>query len=157
MFQDRTRIRQMEIEVKKIEKLAVVGELAAGIAHEIRNPLASMSGSFQMLEADLAGDADKIRLLNIIRREMDHLSHIVNDFLLFARPRSGTAAHTDLSRSVDEILKAFAHQVNWDDKVSIQKEIQPGVRVEFDPPSVRADHVEPASQRDGGPCRRAVF
>lgn len=133
VFQDKTRIHQMEEEVKRIEKLAMVGELAAGIAHEIRNPLASLSGSFQMLEADIQGRPDQERLLDIIRREMDHLSHIVNDFVMFARPRSGGAARIDLSRIVEDNLKMFERQAGLDDRIKIAGDIRPGVRVLVDP------------------------
>lgn len=133
VIQDKSRIRQMEDEVQRIEKLAMVGELAAGIAHEIRNPLASLSGSFQMLEEDLEGGPDQKRLLNIIRRELDHLSHIVNDFLLFARPRSPAHARTDLSRIVDDTLRMFGHQVGLNDRIHVKKDIQPAIWVRFDP------------------------
>jgi len=133
VFQDKTRIRQMEEEVKRVEKLAVVGELAAGIAHEIRNPLASLSGSFQMLEAGLKDDPVQNRLLTIIRREVEHLSHIVNDFLLFARPRSGLAGRIDLSRTLEENLRMFEHQLDFNGGILVTWELQPGVEVLFDP------------------------
>jgi len=133
VFQDKTRIRQMEEEVKRVEKLAVVGELAAGIAHEIRNPLASLSGSFQMLEADLRDDPFQNRLITIIRREVDHLSHIVNDFLLFARPRSSVSSWIDLSGTIEENLRMFEHQFDFDGRILVTRDLQPGVKVLFDP------------------------
>jgi len=133
VFQDKTRIRQMEEEVKRVEKLAVVGELAAGIAHEIRNPLASLSGSFQMLEADLKDDPVQNRLITIIRREVDHLSHIVNDFLLFARPRSSVFSRIDLCGTIEENLRMFEHQFDFDGRILVTRDLQPGVNVLFDP------------------------
>ncbi|MFH1091934.1 MAG: histidine kinase dimerization/phospho-acceptor domain-containing protein, partial [Pseudomonadota bacterium] len=132
VFQDRTLIHRMEEEVKRVEKLAVVGEIAAGIAHEIRNPLASISGSFQMLESELQVSEDQERLVNIIRREMDRLNRIVNEFLIFARPRSGMPAPFDLSRVVEDNLKMFQNQVGLNDKIEVNKQVSPGIWVRFD-------------------------
>lgn len=132
VFQDRTALRRMEAEVERIERLAAIGELAAGIAHEIRNPLASMSGSFQMLEADLPQDGDRSRLMAIIKREMDRLNHIVNDFLLFARPRFGKPAPVNLSRIVEDNLKMFQNQVGPKDGITIIAKVTPEVWIHFD-------------------------
>ncbi|MEW5725376.1 MAG: ATP-binding protein [Thermodesulfobacteriota bacterium] len=132
VLQDRTQIRRMEEEVKRVERLAAIGEMAAGIAHEIRNPLASMSGSFQILEQDLAGQGDHDRLLAIIRREMDRLNHLVTDFLLFARPRSGAPETFLLSPAVGDILTMFAKQAGREDNIRIVKDLDPQAAVRFD-------------------------
>lgn len=132
VFEDRTRMKQMEEEVKRVERLAAIGEMAAGIAHEIRNPLASMSGSFQMLEADLNKEGDQGRLVVIMRREMDRLNHIVNDFLSFARPRTASPVAINLSHVVDELLRMFAQQLGPDGNVKLVKKIKPEVMVLFD-------------------------
>ena len=133
VFQDKTRIKQMEEEVKRIEKLAVIGELAAGIAHEIRNPLASISGSFQMLKEDLAEAPDQLRLVNIISRELEHLNRVVNDFLMFARPRSGPSQTVQLARVVDETLSMFRQQDGITDRIEITSTVDPQIQVRFDP------------------------
>jgi two-component system sensor histidine kinase PilS (NtrC family) len=132
VFEDKTRMKQMEEEVKRVERLAAIGEMAAGIAHEIRNPLASMSGSFQMLEADLNKEGDQGRLTAIMRREMDRLNHIVNDFLSFARPRTASPVAIDLSHVVDELLRMFVQQLGPDGNVQLIKKIKPEVLVLFD-------------------------
>lgn len=132
VFDDKTTIYRMEEDVKRIERLAAIGEMAAGIAHEIRNPLASMSGSLQMLEEDLSEDESRKRLMNIIRREMDRLNHIVNDFLLFARPKTGDPAPIDLSMIVMNILSFFENQVYLNDRIAMEKNIEPGVWGMFD-------------------------
>ena len=132
VFEDRTRMKQMEEEVRRVERLAAIGEMAAGIAHEIRNPLASISGSFQMLEADLNKEGDQGRLITIMRREMDRLNHIVNDFLSFARPRTASPVAINLSNVVDELLRMFAQQLGPDGNVQLVKKIEPRVMVLFD-------------------------
>ncbi|MEW6264694.1 MAG: ATP-binding protein [Thermodesulfobacteriota bacterium] len=132
VFQDKTQIRQMEEEIERIERLAVLGELAAGIAHEIRNPLASMSGSFQLLANDIECTGDQKRLMGIIRREMERLNHIVTDFLLFARPRPGDKVPIDLSRTIEDILNMFQHQANLNEKIRLIRNIIPGLWIIFD-------------------------
>ncbi len=87
-FKDLTQIRQMEEELKRADRLAAVGELAARIAHEIRNPLASISGSVQLIaQGSGIPNADR-RLLEIVLRETDRLNSLISDFLVYARPVS---------------------------------------------------------------------
>lgn len=86
IFQDLTKIKEMEMEVKKREKMAMIGELAAGMAHEIRNPLASLSGSMQILKQELSLNDEHGRLMNIALREMDRLNKTITDFLFYAKP-----------------------------------------------------------------------
>jgi len=132
VFQDRTHIHQMEEDVKRVEKLAAVGELAAGIAHEIRNPLASMSGSIQMLEAELMGKPGQEPLMKIIRREMDRLDHIVHDFLLFARPRAPRPCRLDLAQAVEDLVRDFNRQATTN-KIRLEVDRVQSVFVHFDP------------------------
>ncbi len=87
IFQDLTQIRRLEEEMKERERLAIIGEMAAGMAHEIRNPLAALSGSIEVLRDELPDDADTRRLLEILLKETDRLNKIITDFLLYARPR----------------------------------------------------------------------
>jgi two-component system sensor histidine kinase PilS (NtrC family) len=85
-FQDLTQLKRMEAELLKAERLAAIGELSARIAHEIRNPLASISGSVQLItQGDRIDEADK-KLLNIIIRETERLNALIRDFLAYARP-----------------------------------------------------------------------
>lgn len=86
IFQDLTKIKEMEMEVEKREKMAMIGELAAGMAHEIRNPLASLSGSMQILKQELTLREEHARLMNIALREMDRLNTTITEFLVYAKP-----------------------------------------------------------------------
>jgi two-component system sensor histidine kinase PilS (NtrC family) len=100
-FQDLTRIRALEETSRRQDRLAAIGRMAASIAHEIRNPLAAMRGSIQMLRADMAGDSSQTELMEIILRESDRLNRIISDFLNYARPRSIIQSKVD----VGELLR----------------------------------------------------
>jgi len=82
-------MKQIEDEMKKVEGLAIIGELAAGMAHEIRNPMASISGSIEILREEMKQDDVNVRLMNIILRETDRLNDLVADFLLFVQAQEG--------------------------------------------------------------------
>lgn len=86
IFQDLTRIKMMEEEMHRKRWLAVIGEMAAGMAHEIRNPLASLSGSIQLLKEEPALHAENRRLMEIALHETDRLNGIITAFLLYAKP-----------------------------------------------------------------------
>ncbi len=88
IFQDVTKVVAMEAELRRHERLAGIGQLAADLAHEIRNPLAAISGSIQILEGSAEGEEsdEARRLMNIVVRETDRLNALITDFLLFARP-----------------------------------------------------------------------
>jgi len=88
LFQDLTELRQMEEAVRRSDRLAVVGGLAAGLAHEIRNPLASMCGSIEILGGSPRLDDQERRLMRVVLSEAERLEALVRDFLSFARPAS---------------------------------------------------------------------
>lgn len=102
VFQDLTEIRRLEQEVRLKEELAAVGEMAAYLAHEIRNPLGSISGSAQMLLGEPQIAPDHERLLEIIRRESKRLSQTLEQFLFQARPSRHTLEPVDLGSVLSE-------------------------------------------------------
>jgi two-component system, NtrC family, sensor histidine kinase PilS len=104
IFQDLTEVFELEQEVRRREKLAALGTMAAGLAHEIRNPLASLRGSIQVLASDLSADDDNRRLTDIILRESERLNRTVSDFLTYARPAPHTPTEFDLRRPVSEAV-----------------------------------------------------
>jgi two-component system sensor histidine kinase PilS (NtrC family) len=104
-FQDLTDVRVMEETARRQDRLAAVGRLAASIAHEIRNPLAAMRGSIQMLRSELKDDSDHTQLMEIIMRESDRLNKIVSDYLNYARPRPAEMADVDVCALIRETLK----------------------------------------------------
>lgn len=108
-FQDLTPLREMQQSVRRSERLAAIGKMAAGIAHEIRNPLASMSGSIQMLRDTIALDPMGERLMNIVLRETDRLNALITDFLQFARPNPPQIESIDLRALLEELIQVFGY------------------------------------------------
>ncbi len=104
IFQDLSELRKLEAQILKKEKLAAVGEVAAGIAHEIRNPLASMSGSIQLLRDELYLSGDQRRLMEIVISESSRLSGIIKDFLVYARPPTPNMRPVILIELLEETL-----------------------------------------------------
>jgi len=107
LFQDLTEIKKLERRARFNEQLAAVGELAAGIAHEIRNPLASISGSVQVLSNELTVGSAERRLMEIIVSESTRLSKILEDFLRFVRPQERQVAEFDVATAVTEVMDLF--------------------------------------------------
>lgn len=105
IFQDLTEIQALENEVRLKERMAALGEMAAGMAHELRNPLAAISGSVQYLKSDLRLEDEQTELMEIILRESDRLDHAIRDFLTFAKPGPFSASPTDLVKLVEDQLK----------------------------------------------------
>lgn len=103
-FQDLTEVMELEREVRRQERLAALGKMAAGLAHEIRNPLASMRGSVQVLAGELDLSTDQSQLMEIVLRESDRLNHIVSDFLVYARPPKIERTVVDLASILSETL-----------------------------------------------------
>jgi two-component system sensor histidine kinase PilS (NtrC family) len=95
-FQDVTTIRRLERDARLQQRLAAVGEMAAGIAHEIRNPLASISGSMQILRKELALNGEQSQLMDIVLRESERLNQTIQSFLAYARPQRFGLARLDL-------------------------------------------------------------
>ncbi len=103
VFQDLTELLEMEDQLRRADRLAAVGRLASGMAHEIRNPLASISGSVQLLLENEALSEEDQRLMKIVVREADRLSSLLTDFLSFARPARPEIASVNVSVLLDEL------------------------------------------------------
>ena len=101
-FQDVTVIKKLERDVAIQQRLAAVGEMAAGIAHEIRNPLASMSGSIQILRQELPLSAEQEQLMDIVLRESERLNTTIRSFLAYARPQRFQIARFDVRRALND-------------------------------------------------------
>ncbi len=123
----------MENHVKRVEKLAAVGEMAAGLAHEIKNPLASLSGAIQVLREDILYNPTHERLMHIVLREADRLSLLVNNFLLFARPPAGKPEPIELGKALADTLELFEKDSMGSKEITIKKEFITGIWIEMDP------------------------
>jgi two-component system sensor histidine kinase PilS (NtrC family) len=132
----------MEEQVRQADRLAAIGRLAAGLAHEIRNPIGSIRGSVEVLRGSLDPRGDDRRLMDIVLRESDRLDAIIRDFLQFSRPPHLVRVPTDLHGMLDEILLMLSNQAG------IQSPDAPRVEIRRDvaEPTVKAD-VDPAQMR----------
>ncbi|MGD9564238.1 MAG: ATP-binding protein [Pyrinomonadaceae bacterium] len=108
-FQDLTEIRSMEESVRRKERLAAVGRVGAGLAHEIRNPLGAMRGAIQVLEANTPADSIQADLMGIILRESDRLNSIITNFLSYARPKVGNYTEVDICEAIRETITLLRH------------------------------------------------
>ena len=122
-FQDLTDVRALEETSRRQDRLAAVGRLAASIAHEIRNPLAAMRGSIQMLRAEMDGDSEQAQLMEIILRESDRLNKIVADYLNYARPRPAELQNVDVCALVRETLKLMRNSAELSDRHLLEEDL----------------------------------
>jgi two-component system sensor histidine kinase PilS (NtrC family) len=125
IFQDLTHLAEMEERLKRADRLAAVGRLASGMAHEIRNPLASISGSVQLLmDGSNVTDEDR-RLMGIVVREAERLSNLLTDFLLYAKPARPRPESFDVAEVFDELLDMVTSDSRFAG-VRIERHYQPG-------------------------------
>jgi len=122
-FQDLTQVRSLEEISRRQDRLAAIGRMAASIAHEIRNPLAAMRGSIQMLRSEMDSDSSQTELMEIILRESDRLNRIITDFLNYARPRSLTQAKVDVGDLLHQTFALMRHSPEINSSQSIVEEL----------------------------------
>lgn len=126
-FQDLTKVRRLEFQMRQSEKMAAVGQLAAGIAHEIRNPLASISGSIQLLGGSFTGrQEEEQRLMMIVLREIDRLNNLITEFLDFVRPDTLKDDPVDLNSLLKEICEQVKLSKNLPAQVGQVLDLQAG-------------------------------
>ncbi len=141
IFQNVTKLKRLEGEVRLKEKMAAVGELAAGIAHEIRNPLASISGSVQVLKGTAGPTSPERRLMEIVVQESQRLSAVLEDFLRYVRPRERAVEPVDAPAALRDVLTLLNHS----------EEVSPAHEI-------RADLVPPSLVISGDPGQlRQIF
>ncbi|MDD5170954.1 MAG: PAS domain-containing protein, partial [Syntrophales bacterium] len=105
VMRDITEFKELEKKYYETEKLAAIGQLSAGIAHEVRNPLSSIKMSLQILEKRLQPEGNDLKRFKIAQREVDHLEELVNDVLVFARPAEPQKRSTEIRRLVENALE----------------------------------------------------
>ena len=154
IFQDLSGLRAMEERVQRSERLADIGRVAAGLAHELRNPVAAMSGSIELLRTGLTLAPDEARLMDIVTREASRLNDLVTRFLEYARPAVPRRAHADLARVASDTLEVFANDPAAT-SIRLEQQLRPG-GVPMRPRPHAAGALEPARQRGlrGPPERR---
>jgi two-component system sensor histidine kinase PilS (NtrC family) len=126
VFKDLTQIRDLEDEMRRKEWLASLGEMSAGMAHEIRNPLGALAGAMQMLRKDLQADETSRRLMDIAIREATRLDDIITEFLQYARPPALDLKEADLNKVLAETLDLVQHEARTRTKVTIETVLAEG-------------------------------
>ena len=124
-FQDVTELRRLERNARLQQRLAAVGEMAAGIAHEIRNPLASMSGSIQLLRQELSLSEEQGQLMDIVLRESERLNDTIRSFLAYARPQKFVVAPLDLAKVVRDTVMLIRNSAEARDTHTVDVEAPP--------------------------------
>ncbi len=124
-FQDVTEIKRLERDARLRQRLAAVGEMAAGIAHEIRNPLASMSGSIQVLRQELSLSQEQAQLMDIVLRESERLNDTIRSFLAYARPQTFAIVRLDVGRVVQDAARLLRNSPEARDAHEVDVRIPP--------------------------------
>ncbi len=119
IFTELTEAKQLEAKVRSADRLAAVGELSASIAHEIRNPLASISGSVQVLRSELELTGDNGRLMDLIVKESDRLTNILTDFLVYSRISRPVFNKVELCHIITDVIELLRHDDSYNDKITI--------------------------------------
>jgi two-component system, NtrC family, sensor histidine kinase PilS len=123
IFQNLTATKEMEKELEKGKNLALIGEMAAGLAHEIRNPLTALSGSIQLLKRNLDLDETDARLMQIVLRGRDQLEKLISNFLLLARPNLSDREELDVNNIINDVVESIRYDPAWYDEIRLEREL----------------------------------
>lgn len=133
IFQDITQFKTLEHDIKQKEKLATIGELSANIAHEIRNPIASLKGSIEMLKEGKLIHEHKEKLMDIALKEMDRLNKIITDFLNYSRPKKPDFRYFDLNPVLNDTLELLKNMALTKTAITIKKNFPCELNINADP------------------------
>lgn len=137
-FIDLTPLKEMELEIRQQEKLSAMGEMAVGIAHEIRNPLGSIRGALEVLKEKGRFQGEGEKLVDIIFKEGDRLNCIIEDFLKYARERRAPVKYEDMGNLVEEVWLLIGQDKRWHKGIELEKKLTPSsIILEIDPGQIR--------------------
>lgn len=137
LYGAKSDLKMVQQHLNRVEKMAAMDEMIAGIAHEIKNPLASLAGSIQLLQedAEVGSYADKLML--IILRETDRLKEIVNDISIISKPKIDKANLTNISEIAEDVVQLFLQDPKWNNKIKFSMTLDPEIEIFIDP-----DHLK---------------
>jgi two-component system sensor histidine kinase PilS (NtrC family) len=137
-FKDLTEKQKLIEMIRQSDRMAAIGELSASIAHEIRNPLASITNAVELLSEEINSREGHVsRLMNVIIKESDRLERISSEFLKFARMKSPDIQSVELSKVVDEVLLLINNDPRKTERITIGNRISGDPVVQFDPDHLR--------------------
>ncbi|HDH97795.1 MAG TPA: PAS domain S-box protein [Deltaproteobacteria bacterium] len=132
IFQDITEIKAREKRLQRMDRLAALGEMAAGLAHEIRNPLASLSGAAQFLEESALLQPEERRLLQIISKESDRLNDLTRSFLLYAKPEEKKIQNISLLEEIESVFSLMKQRKKFP-QADVKIDVPANLQFEVDP------------------------
>jgi two-component system sensor histidine kinase PilS (NtrC family) len=136
-FQDLTEIKTREEQLQLKEKMAAIGQVAAGLAHELRNPLGALSGSIQILRSELQPSGESARLIEIVLRECDRLNKTVGDFLIYAGPRPMKRQSVDVVPLLLDTVELCKNTPEFQTGHSIEVKAPASLHGKLDPDLIR--------------------
>jgi two-component system, NtrC family, sensor histidine kinase HydH len=119
---------ETQLQLERSQRLSLVGQMAAGVAHEIKNPLASIKGAMEIMTDDTVSDDDRVEFREVISREIKRIDGTVTEFLAFARPREAVMQATDLSAALEQAVRQVTPKVT-SSGMSITSNIAPNVKI----------------------------
>jgi two-component system sensor histidine kinase PilS (NtrC family) len=131
-FQDLTEMKKMEAKLKRADILATAGRLAASVAHEVRNPLASISGAVQLLIEDLKGNSEFDKLLELIFREVDRIDNLVTEFLYMSRPVTNIQDGVIVRQLIDEVFENISRRDDYSPLITLQTSVENSIAIRAD-------------------------
>jgi two-component system sensor histidine kinase PilS (NtrC family) len=131
IFQDLTEVKELEDRLRTSEKMALLGQLAAGLAHELRNPLSAISGAVEILGGDVKPTEENLRLVRMASQEVERLNLLVEDFLILTMPIQKLTTLVDLGRIVNDTVESFAKTIRRGN-IEIINQVENGIYVQAD-------------------------
>jgi two-component system sensor histidine kinase PilS (NtrC family) len=131
IFQDLTEVKELEDRLRTSEKMALLGQLAAGLAHELRNPLSAISGAVEILGSDVKPTEDNLRLVRMATQEVERLNLLVEDFLILTMPIQKLTTQVDLGLIISDTVESFTKTIRRGN-IEIINQVEKGMYVQAD-------------------------
>ncbi|MFI5322245.1 MAG: nitrogen regulation protein NR(II) [Thermodesulfobacteriota bacterium] len=131
IFQDLTEVKELEDRLKSSEKMALLGQLAAGLAHELRNPLSAISGAVEILGGDVKPTEENLRLVRMASQEVERLNLLVEDFLILTMPIKKLTSLVDIGRIISDTIESFTKTIRRGN-IEIENQVEKGIYVQAD-------------------------